>query len=388
MRGFLTLKLLLKLFSSYALACVVLILLLILTFVGTLEQVDHGIYDVQHKYFNSIFLVHHFFGKIPIPMPGGGVLLVILFLNLVCGGIVRIRKYWSNIGILIVHLGMGFMLISAFVTHFFMADGHMTLYEGERSDVFVSYFDWEFVIMEPLSDGETKEYMVPVSQVAAEGGVEIFKDDLPLDIHVSNFQRNSSVLPKGPMFDVNVPVIDGYFLNALPPTKEAEQNAPGAYISLVSKRTPERHEGLIWGGQRYPWTVEIEGRQWSFHFRKKQSKVPFTIVLDKFTRELHPGTSIPKVFMSDVTKIEDGVGRSINISMNEPLRHKGFTFFQSGWGPANARPGDTLFSTFAVVKNPADKYPLYACIVIGTGLFIHFAQKLIRYIQFQDRSAS
>jgi len=242
-----------------------------------------------------------------------------------------------------------------------------------------------------LADGRTKEYIVPVSQFAVgavEGGVDIFKDDLPMDIHVSNFQRNCSVLAKGPMFDVKVPVIDGYFLNALPPAKEAEQNAPGAYLSLVTKRSSERHEGMIWGFQRYPWIVEIDGRQLGFHLRKEQHVIPFTIVLDKFTRELHPGTSIPKVFMSDVTKIENGVSRSINVSMNEPLRHKGYTFFQSGWGPANARPGDPLFSTFSVVKNPADKYPLYACIVIGTGLFVHFTLKLIRYIQFQNRRVS
>jgi len=78
----------------------------------------------------------------------------------------------------------------------------------------------------------------------------------------------------------------------------------------------------------------------------------------------------------------------INIRMNEPLRYKGYTFFQASWGPQDARPGDPLFSTFAVVRNPADQWPKYACYVIGLGLLIYFAQKLGGYIRAQNRRRS
>ena len=92
--------------------------------------------------------------------------------------------------------------------------------------------------------------------------------------------------------------------------------------------------------------------------------------------------------MSDVTKIENGISQALKITMNEPLRHKGYTLFQASWGPANAKPGEPLFSTFAVVKNPADKFPEYACIIIAFGLLVHFSQKLFRYIKLQNRKTA
>lgn len=71
--------------------------------------------------------------------------------------------------------------------------------------------------------------------------------------------------------------------------------------------------------------------------------------------------------------------------MNEPLRYEGFTLFQSGWGPQNAGPGEPLFSTFSVVNNPADQWPLYSCLVISAGLLIHFLQKLFSYLRAENR---
>ena len=66
--------------------------------------------------------------------------------------------------------------------------------------------------------------------------------------------------------------------------------------------------------------------------------------------------------------------------MNEPLRQDGYTFFQASWGPQDAKPGDRLYSVFAVVDNPSDMWPLYSCIMVGVGLLIHFFQKLVGHL--------
>ena len=356
-----------------------------LTFFGTLEQVDHGIYEVQQRYFNSPFLVHRI-GDVPIPMPGGALLLPLLFINLICGGFIRIKKTRSRIGILIAHLGIALLLISGFITYGFSFDGHLTLYEDEQSDEFQSYYEWEIVITEPLEDGNYREHIVPGKTFLALPKNEILKvrsRDLPFSLELSQNSKNSQPMPKGPMFEVTVPIVDGYYLKELPPEKETERNVPGLYVTLIENQTNKRNDGILWGLQRHPMTAQVNEKLWAIDLRPKRWQLPFTIVLDKFTRELHPRTGIAKVFMSDVTKIENGIEQAIKISMNEPLRHRGYTLFQSSWGPQNAKPGEPLFSTFAVVKNPADKLPEYACIIIATGLFIHFSQRLSRYIKTQ-----
>ena len=57
-----------KLSVSYGTACVLLVFLFLLTLFGTLEQVEHGLYEVQKKYFESWFLMHQL-GPISLPLP-------------------------------------------------------------------------------------------------------------------------------------------------------------------------------------------------------------------------------------------------------------------------------------------------------------------------------
>ena len=45
-----------KILSSLALSCTLLVLLGLLTWLGTLEQVEYGLFEVQKKYFESLFL--------------------------------------------------------------------------------------------------------------------------------------------------------------------------------------------------------------------------------------------------------------------------------------------------------------------------------------------
>jgi hypothetical protein len=93
--------------GSNGLATILLLLLLLLTFFGTLEQMNQSLFDVQHKYFDSFILVH-WIGLIPIPMPGGYLLMALLAVNLTVGGIFRVRWRLAKTGILIAHLGIAF----------------------------------------------------------------------------------------------------------------------------------------------------------------------------------------------------------------------------------------------------------------------------------------
>ena len=67
--------------------------------------------------------------------------------------------------------------------------------------------------------------------------------------------------------------------------------------------------------------------------------------------------------------------------MNSPLRHKGLILFQASF---QEFPDGTFSSTFAVVKNPSDHWPLVSCIVIACGMLIAFTQKLVRYVSVQS----
>ena len=154
-------------------------------------------------------------------------------------------------------------------------------------------------------------------------------------------------------------------------------------------RTPQSFREARWS------TFECELRAWldtpegrfAVELRKERYPMPFTVVLRDFTKEDHPGLDMPKAFSSDVTVIEDGSARPVRIEMNQPLRDGGLVLYQASWGPSGAPPGTPLFSTLSVVRNPADQWPLYSCIVIAAGLVLHFSRKLARYVRVEARKA-
>ena len=76
-----------RVITSLGLSCTLLVLLGLLTWLGTLEQVHSGLFEVQKKYFESFFLVHRA-GPLSIPLPGANLVLCVLFVNLIAGGIV------------------------------------------------------------------------------------------------------------------------------------------------------------------------------------------------------------------------------------------------------------------------------------------------------------
>jgi len=370
--------------ASYGFAVILLIFLTLLTFFGTLEQAHTSLYDVQNKYFNSFFVVHDLFGRIPIPLPGVYLLSVLLFINLTCGALIRARKEWRRPGMVIAHFGILYMLVAGFVTFHFSTSGQMTLYPEERSNRFQSYYEWEIEIAE-LNDGlYGKRWLIPGEHFAymdVNATREFVHGDLPFDLLLENFLGNSIPQPAQPNEGA-----EGYRLVARAPAMEAAQNVAGAYALAVEKDSRQTHSGLLWGFSAAPWIITVEGQDYAIELRHRTWDLPFTITLDEFIRDLHARTTMAANFESVVTKTQEGeADRQINIRMNEPLRHEGYTFFQSGWGPQNAGPNDRLFSTFAVVNNPADQWPLYSCIVISVGLLIHFVQKLLGYLRAENR---
>ncbi|RMG17443.1 MAG: hypothetical protein D6731_04075 [Planctomycetota bacterium] len=381
--------------ASYGLCCVLLLLLFVLTFFGTLEQTELGLYDVQKKYFESLFLVHWLGDLVPVPLPGAYLVLIVLGVNLVLGGVVRMRKTKATLGVLVTHAGILILLLAGFVKLKFSNEGHLTLFEVgrvpdarmTRSDEYVSYHEWEIAIWDGAQERDVKEWIIPDSEFLSlgEGSRTFTSPDLPFDLEVRRVLRNCQALPKGPMWKAAGPVIDGYALRELELARENEQNVAGLYATIRTS-SGEETQAILWGGQRYPLAVRAGGRTWAIDLRKRRFKMPFAVALDKFTRELYPGTNMPKVFKSEVTVYEEGAPPTKHlIEMNEPLRHRGLVLFQASWGPANARPGDPLFSTFAVVRNPSDYWPLYACIVISVGMLLAFGRKLVASIRTQAK---
>lgn len=382
--------------SGYKLAAIVFFLTLILTLLGTLEQENKGIHEVQEKYFTSFMVIHDFgpirFGDrdipIKLPIPGGYLLMAVLFVNLLLGGIIRIRKDWRRAPLVLTHFSILLLLAGAWVTHHFADDGNMRVFEGGQSNFFSSYVIWD-ISVERWEGGKPPETALVIQEenlrpIKGDSRRVFHNDSLPFDIEISNYMMNSMpAFRRASALDETAAQksFDGFYLVEKDRYKEAERNIPGAELRVLGKDGKVISEGLVWGIARSPLVVDLDGAKWIFRYEKRIYDVPFTIALDDFVEEKHPGTSMSKRFVSTVRKLEDESEEKIVIKMNHPLRHRGYTLFQAGFGPSeNDPPGTGVYSVFAVWRNPSDQWPLYACALVGIGMLGHFVLKLVLFL--------
>jgi len=334
---------------------------------------------------------------LPVFLPGGSLLLGILFINLLLGTCLKIRRKPTFIGLYLAHFGILLMIFSGFVTMHYSWEGNVALYPEMKAQEGLSFHHWQLEVIPVGDDGKSKEALViPHEDLVKLGwnhGGKFNSSKLPFSIEVKKWAKNSQPVPAARMQpDRNYgPVIEGYALETLPLEKEAERNTAGAYVDFVPKNGDPAistllsisGDGLI--TPRIPYVFTVDGKKYAAQIVREAMTLPFAIRLDEFKFEKYAGVDTAKNYQSNVTKIEDGVEESIEIKMNEPLRHEGFTFFQTSFGPPGSEPGDRMYSVFTVVKNPSDHWPLISLIIVGLGLLIHLVWKLWQHLAQSNR---
>src|ERR1043166_1037301 len=94
----------LKIFTSMRLTVVCLGLGVVLVFIGTLAQVDEGLYQAQARYFKSWIISRPL--DLPIIFPGGYLLGLVLMVNLLAAHAKRFQLSRKKIGLFMIHIGI------------------------------------------------------------------------------------------------------------------------------------------------------------------------------------------------------------------------------------------------------------------------------------------
>ena len=387
-----------RFFSGYGLAVTCLLLLLILTWLSTLEQPAKGLYEVQKRYYDAeawfvlpeLDWMPKINGKpVSVPLPGAYLVSAVLFVNLFLGGIIRIRKGWRNIGVVISHFSMVSLLIAGFVSHHYSKEGIMAVYQGDTSDFAQSYTEYTIEVAEIIDGEKTRPYVLPaeyLKSLSADQNRTFQLPELGLDLEVSGWMRNSARV-KVDKQDAGegVQEVDGWALQWLETNPTEELNLAGCHVDVTSKKQGEKSKALILhGGDPNACTVTMDGKIYGLRLMREIWPMPFEVRLDKSIGEYYPGTRKPSTFQSDITRIADGSEQSFRIKMNEPMRYGGFTLYQARWEDRGDRP----MSGFAIVKNPSDQWPKYSLYISILGLTIHFGMKLGGFVGKSSQSKS
>lgn len=393
---------------------------MLIVFFGTLDQVDWGVGVVQKHYFESLFAAYpisahswagwsllgplgRFFADIGlrIPMPGGFLIGGLLLVNLVAAHFRHFKPGLARIGIGITHAGVLLLVVSGFATAYFQKESMTSIMEGEAVDWSESFDKCELALTDLTDAAKDRVTVVPEALLRDTSTKGVFPvPGTPLTLRLHRYLANAPVIP--PMQAAQFP--------ALKPVEVDRGFAAGGKIKLFeqpetfspnSRNTPAAvvevlHSGKSLGtwlvstspnmGSFSLQTFTYEGRRYDIslrmartYFRGSPGEIPFILRLNRFTHDIYPGTDIPKNFASDLTLADphEASPRDVNISMNKPLRHAGFTFYQASFQPlGNGR----FMSQLQTVQNPSYLLPYLSVFLVGFGMLIHFGITLVRFV--------
>jgi hypothetical protein len=371
---------LLRIFSSLRLTVFCLGLGMVLVFVGTLAQVHEGIHGVQARYFHSLVVFWSPPGahwKIPV-LPGGYLVGSLLLANLLAAHFTRFQWSRKKLGIIILHFGIILLLVGQLLASLFAQETLMRIDEGQTIAYSEASRETELAVSD-LSKPEYNRAVTIPEQILAKGGM-IQRPELPFSVMIRHFMANSRLVIRSSQSDApSSAATVGFGLRVvateLPATiKDSEWNVTSAFIEL------EGSDGSLgtWlvSNALEAQSLTLKGHIYELVMRQRRFYKPFSLTLLDFTHDKYAGTEIPKNFSSRVRLLdpERGEDREVLISMNNPLRYRGYTFFQSGFDNSDRT------SILQVVRNPAAILPYASCGLVALGLVVQFSMHLFEFL--------
>jgi cytochrome c biogenesis protein ResB len=143
--------------------------------------------------------------------------------------------------------------------------------------------------------------------------------------------------------------------------------------------TEKNSDASVWLMEGDSQNLMVGDQVLNIYFGRDNVQLPFEVELVKFHKKDYPGTETPMSFESQV-KVP-GLGEEITISMNEPLKHEGFTLYQASY---EMNPGSAPASIFSVNQDPGRpvKYAGSLILVVGIAVFVLMRSRLYQKSRF------
>ncbi len=376
----------LRVLSSLRLTVVCLGLGMLLVFLGTLAQVHLGIHAVQARYFQSLVIFWAPAGaswKIPI-LPGGYLLGTVLLVNLITAHAVRFQLTKKKLGIIFLHFGVILLLIGQLLTGLFARETQMRIDEGQTAAYSEASREVELAVIDKTDPNFDQVVAIPEAVVAAGGTIQ--NAHLPFTLQIRQFMPNTHLTmraqePQGPPslattgFGPNLVAVE-----VQRTVKDDERDLSTAYLEVKGVQG-SLGTWLVSNAISDPQSFTFNGKTYELVMRQRRFYKQFALTLLDFAHDRYAGTDIPKNFSSRVrlVDLERNENREVLISMNDPLRYRGFTFYQSGFD------NNDHTTILQVMKNPAMWLPYIACGLVALGLLVQFSMHLFGFVRKRAR---
>jgi len=295
-------------------------------------------------------------------------------------------------GIVLLHGGVALLMMSEVLVGLKAVETKMNLGEGETRNFVFDTRHPEIAVIDSSNEKTDTVTVVPMSKLMTPGA-KVSNELLPFDIESVQFLRNSMVPPALPP-DKDNPATAGLGktrqLREIPAStgvsNDSAVDLPGLYVKLTDKKTGADLGTWMTHVFEDPQTVTIDGKPFELQLRFGQTYLPFSIKLNNVSKDDYLGTKMTRNYSSEIvlTDPEKKTEENLTIWMNNPLRYRGLTFYQSGYH--RDEQSGREFTTLQVVSNTGWMIPYVSCMIVGVGMAYQFVLTLLRFLNRSGRT--
>lgn len=320
----------------------------VLLVAGTVAQRYVGLYAAQQAFFVS---------------PPALALLGLLTLSLFCKFVFFSPWTRARAGINLAHLGILVLLAGGFITGISAREGHLTIAEGAKAQDVTDYHIRELVVTDTQTGTRTAHgftTLTPGQRISLPGSATV---------EILSTCRNCTIAARSETNDD----LRGMarFMQLVPAAARAqdEENIAGATFRISGADDAEQ-DGLyiLFDPTPKPAVITSGGHALNLVMDRQKRALPFVVALNDFEADYHPGTQTARTYHSDVVIHDGDVAWPARIAMNEPLRYKGYTLFQSSFFVTQ---DGREHSVLAVVDNTGWIFPYIGTGLMAIGLLAH-----------------
>ncbi|MEM9588262.1 MAG: cytochrome c biogenesis protein CcsA, partial [Planctomycetota bacterium] len=308
-------------------------------------------------------------------------------------------------GNVLLHLGVGLLMVGQFAFGDRQLEQRLTLVEGQSTNTFVNLDESEVTFIQ--TEGDLEHVIAIPDQrliAAVQSGQVIQDEELPVDVKVLKYFPNSRLQDAKEAKEPN-PATEGIGKELVAVEMEKGSGAKAgvadvaaAYIELLGKNSTESlgtylvsqrisdYELLSMEGslKNHFDEIQVDDQSYQLGMRLHREVKPYWVKLDDVQRTNYSGTSTPRDYSSFIRIIDSevGVDRKQRVWMNNPMRYRGETFYQSSY---DVLPNGKELTGLQVVRNAGWLIPYLACSITGLGMLVHFWGTLTRFVRRRER---
>ena len=319
-----------------------------------------------------------------------------------------IMVFGARGGNVLIHIAVGMLMFGQFAFGDRQIEERLNLVEGQTSNMVCRTDEIELACIEVAEETETKEDVTAISGrllKARAGGEPIALEDLPFDIKVLEYLTNTSVTRVGPFAENRATAGLGKSWLAIgrPPEGGAssKSNVAAAYVQLIDRKNGkdlgvflvpqflnDRSQLFMEAEGDICDTVDTASGPWRIQLRFRREYKPYEVRLDDVRRINYSASETPRDYSSFVTFTDEATGTEQpgRIWMNNPVRYRGETFFQSNYSKIQLADGSMSEMTgLQVVENAGWLIPYVACVLAFWGMLAHFGGTFVRFADRHER---